>query len=168
MKTLPLLILTASVLISCKKTPEPGSASPAAFDDEAPATEDDDPPTHAAVSVDQRLADLCGLPDARFDFDSAKVSDAAMQTLDALAECMITGPAKNESVQLIGHADPRGEENYNLSLGQRRAGGVAKYLAKAGVPQTRASTTSRGELDAVGSDEDGWAADRRVDIMIAK
>ncbi len=171
MKTLP-LILSAGVLllVSCKKAPEPQTEAPAAaagYDDEEGEPSDDDPPTEAAVNIDDRLASLCGLPDARFEFNSSKISKSATDTLDALAQCMIDGAAKEESVQLVGHADPRGEENYNLSLGQRRAGSVAKYLAKAGVPKKRASTTSRGELDASGSDEDGWASDRRVDILLA-
>ena len=170
MKTLPVLLSTAVLLlVGCKKAPEPESAPPAAseYDDEDAEPADDDAPTEAAVNIDERLANLCGLPEARFEFNSSKISESAKETLGALAQCMIDGAAKDESVQLVGHADPRGEESYNLSLGQRRAGSVAKYLAKAGVPKKRASTTSRGELDAVGTDEDGWASDRRVDILIA-
>jgi peptidoglycan-associated lipoprotein len=70
-------------------------------------------------------------------------------------------------MRLVGHADPRGEDSYNLALGERRANGVKKYLTNAGLNGDQGELTSRGEMDATGADEEGWKKDRRVDIVLA-
>lgn len=67
---------------------------------------------------------------------------------------------------LTGRADPRGTEEYNMSLGARRAHGVASYMEHHKVQGTQVNETSRGALDASGSDEPAWATDRRVDIAL--
>jgi peptidoglycan-associated lipoprotein len=120
------------------------------------------------VEVDDDIAKACNLPTPRFDFDSSKVRAPAKTTLDALATCLTSGPLKGKHINLVGHADPRGELYYNMALGQQRAGHIATYLTSAGVADERLSTTSRGELDATGSDESGWSRDRRVEISLAK
>jgi peptidoglycan-associated lipoprotein len=81
---------------------------------------------------------------------------------------MTTGPLKGERLVLIGHADPRGEPEYNMALGERRAGSVRDYLARLGVGKERLVETSRGELDAEGEAEFGWRRDRRVDVVRLK
>ncbi len=55
---------------------------------------------------------------------------------------------------------------YNLALGQRRAAVVAQFLKGKGLPDRQILTSSRGEFDAVGLDESGWAQDRRVDLLL--
>jgi len=51
-----------------------------------------------------------------------------------------------------------------MALGERRANTVMKYLGALGVGVPQMSDTSRGALDAMGSDEAAWREDRRVDI----
>ncbi len=122
----------------------------------------------SAVQIDDKIIKLCGdLPTARFAFDSADVSPEATNVLDALARCFISGPAKGKSMKLIGHADPRGETEYNLALGQRRAGSISGFLAKKGVETARMNVSSKGEFEAAGTDEDTWAKDRKVEILLA-
>jgi peptidoglycan-associated lipoprotein len=75
---------------------------------------------------------------------------------------------KGYTLNLIGRADPRGAPGYNLTLGQARADAVQKYLVDKDVAQGNAQSTSRGAMDATGTDEAGWAHDRRVDIMLGK
>ena len=87
--------------------------------------------------------------------------------LEQLATCMTTGPLKGKNVRLIGRADPRGTEQYNLALGSRRASSVNDYLQHLGVAPAQLSQTTRGALDATGTDEGGWANDRRVDLDLA-
>jgi peptidoglycan-associated lipoprotein len=70
-------------------------------------------------------------------------------------------------MRLVGHADPRGEPEYNMVLGGRRSDNVKSYLVRKGLPDAQAETTSRGEMDAVGTDDTTWAEDRRVDIALA-
>ena len=67
---------------------------------------------------------------------------------------------------VIGRADPRGTEEYNLGLGSRRAESVSGYLTKLGVGQPQLAVTTRGALDATGTDEAGYAKDRRVDVQL--
>jgi len=51
-----------------------------------------------------------------------------------------------------------------MSLGGTRADAVKRFLHEMGLEDGRVATTSRGELDATGTDEAGYARDRRVDI----
>lgn len=117
--------------------------------------------------VDPRIVELCNLPEPRFEFDSQSLSGQATGVLDLLAECFINGKGKGKGIKLVGHADPRGETEYNFGLGQRRAGTVEQYLEKKGLEDERVGSSSRGELDASGEDDPGWARDRRVDILLA-
>ena len=96
-------------------------------------------------------------------------AEAAGQDRDALAQvaqCLTTGPLKGRSVKLVGRADPRGTQEYNMALGARRSSSVMNYLVALGVPSTQMRETSRGALDATGSDQAAWQADRRVDVDI--
>lgn len=124
--------------------------------------------TSGSVQIDDKIVKACGdLPTARFAFDSADVQPDAAAALDALARCFVTGPLKGKGMRLVGHADPRGETEYNLALGQRRAGSIAEFLAKKGLESNRMQTTSKGEFEASGTDEDGWARDRKVEVLLA-
>jgi peptidoglycan-associated lipoprotein len=125
--------------------------------------------TDSNVQIDNKIIAACGdLPTAHFGFDSADVQADAANALDALARCFVSGPLKGRSMKLIGHADPRGETEYNLALGQKRAGGVAGFLAKKGVEQGKMLTSSKGEFEATGTDEAGWARDRKVEVLLAE
>ncbi|APR83948.1 18K peptidoglycan-associated outer membrane lipoprotein [Minicystis rosea] len=134
----------------------------------APVRQDTATPTSGSVHIDNRILKACGnLPTARFAFDSSSIQPEAAAALDALAHCFTRGALAGHRMTLIGHTDPRGEVEYNLGLGQRRAGSVADYIAARGMARTHLSTSSRGEFDSVGTDEDGWARDRKVDVILA-
>jgi len=134
-----------------------------------PMRQDKASPTSGSVHIDDKIRKACGdLPVAHFAFDSSTVQGEAAAALDALARCFATGPLKGRGMALIGHTDARGEVEYNLGLGQRRAGSVADYVGAHGVEKARLRTTSHGEFDATGSDEEGWARDRKVDVMLAE
>lgn len=102
----------------------------------------------------------------RFDFDQSSLQDQDRQVLDQIGKCVTTGPLKGRKLLLTGRADPRGEEEYNMTLGEHRAGSVGEYLTGLGVDRSQISETSRGKLDATGTDETGWQRDRRVDISL--
>jgi peptidoglycan-associated lipoprotein len=102
-----------------------------------------------------------------FDFDSATLAEQDRMVLADVAKCFSEGPMRGQSMSLIGRADPRGEDEYNMALGETRADTVERYLRDLGVARERVSATSRGKIDAMGRDEDGWAKDRRVDIELA-
>ena len=100
----------------------------------------------------------------RFAFDQAALDPQDEAILSQIAKCVTNGPLAGHALKLVGRADPRGETEYNMSLGARRADAAQQFLVKVGVVPTRVSTTSRGELDAKGTDESTWALDRRVDV----
>ena len=53
-----------------------------------------------------------------------------------------------------------------MTLGQSRADAVGVYLDGHGMSKSKTESTSRGSMDATGSDESGWQHDRRVDVML--
>jgi peptidoglycan-associated lipoprotein len=126
---------------------------------------------HLTVSGDiYRLCHLEAPTDAqaapKFAFDQSLITPADATTLDRIADCLTTGALTGRHVKLTGRADPRGTEEYNLSLGARRAHGVASYLELHKVQGTQLNETSRGALDATGDEEPAWGVDRRVDIAL--
>jgi peptidoglycan-associated lipoprotein len=124
-----------------------------------------------SLNVSEDIVRLCNLPQSKsetnFAFDSSKIAEDDRELLSALAKCLSEGPLKGRKLSLIGRADPRGEDEYNMALGGARADSVRRYLKDLGVEETRMGSTSRGKLDASGKDEAGWAKDRRVDILLS-
>ena len=67
------------------------------------------------------------------------------------------------ALEIVGHADERGSDEYNLALGNRRAVAARQYLTGRGIDAGRLSTRSMGEEQPVnpGHDESAWAENRR-------
>jgi peptidoglycan-associated lipoprotein len=146
--------------------PKTAVAPPAAAP--KPQRNDTKTATSGSVHIDDKIIKACGdLPTARFSFDSTEVAGDAAAALDALARCFVSGPLKGKSMRLVGHADARGETTYNFGLGQKRAGSVADFLTKKGLETARINSSSKGEMEATGADEDGWARDRKVEVFLA-
>jgi peptidoglycan-associated lipoprotein len=168
----PILLLAALVLPpGCKKsadTAEPTADGPTTATAPATETDQDSDANPTSITIDPKIAEMCSIPTAHFEFDSSALGASAEQALDALAACFVDGPAAGNAMRLVGHADPRGTEEYNLALGQRRAGSVAGYLGGKGLEEATMETSSRGELDAGGTDEPSWALDRKVEILLAE
>jgi peptidoglycan-associated lipoprotein len=126
------------------------------------------------ISVSADLAQLCGIKPAgqvagsnpKFDYDKDELTSDDRAVLDQIATCLTSGALKGKAVALIGRADPRGTEEYNLGLGSRRAHSVSQYLGRLGVGEPQMAVTTRGAIDATGTDEAGWREDRRVDVQL--
>jgi peptidoglycan-associated lipoprotein len=71
-------------------------------------------------------------------------------------------------VQLVGHCDERGTNNYNISLGERRSLDVKKELAILGINTNKLFTISYGEEKpvCVEPEELCWSMNRRVQFLI--
>jgi peptidoglycan-associated lipoprotein len=125
-------------------------------------------PTAANVRISEEILRACNIPDADayFEFDSSRLTSFDTTPLDALAKCFSSGALAGRQMRLVGHADPRGAADYNMTLGQSRADSVATYLHQQGLSRSAMTTTSRGAIDATGRDETGWAHDRRVDVLL--
>jgi peptidoglycan-associated lipoprotein len=169
-------LFAASLLVfvvACGSDPKPKAAAPPQATTEppqttsAPAKKD-----QMAVNLDDAIMKACNLKinnveeSPKFDFDSEQLSEPEKAILEQVAKCLTTGPLKGRSVDLVGRADPRGETEYNMTLGAKRARAAHNFLAGLGVGNDKLFDTSRGELDATGSDEQGWRKDRRVDIKL--
>lgn len=133
------------------------------------------PPTISQGEPDARIAvaddiiKACGLTqsEAYFDYNSAGLRAREAGIVAQLAQCFSTGPLAGRGMKLVGHADPRGDEEFNYALAGRRADSVRQALADRHLDPIRISTTLRGELDANGADEFGWSKDRRVDVLLS-
>lgn len=104
----------------------------------------------------------CQLETVYFAFDSSNLESSARDLIARNAQCV---REKNMSgVRITGHTDPRGTEEYNLALGDRRARSVEQYMTSLGVERGKITTTSMGEELARGEDESGWGQDRKVEF----
>ena len=134
-----------------------------------PSTRVPNTPTASNVAISEEVLRACDIPDsdAYFPFDSSKITSFDVTALNAVAKCFTHGPMAGRKLRLVGHADPRGTADYNMTLGQSRADAVVGYLEARGLPKANAASTSRGAMDATGTSETGWAHDRRVDVLLA-
>jgi len=101
-----------------------------------------------------------------FAYDSAAVRKSEHSNLEAVAFAL----SADASTKLLieGHCDERGTEEYNRSLGERRALALREALAKLGVDPSRIRTISYGKDHPVdpGHDEAAWAKNRRGEFVL--
>lgn len=104
-----------------------------------------------------------------FDFDKSDLKKETRDVLAKDAEQLMKALATSK-VQIAGHCDERGSDEYNLALGERRAKSVKSYLVTLGVAADRLSTISYGkERPAVqGHDEAAWAKNRRAEFVVVQ
>ena len=152
------------------QSPETTQAGPSAgVSPELSLAEGDPAPWRiTAVVIDVGLADACGIDSTQtnFDYDSAELDAASKATIAALADCFINGPLTGREMVVIGHADPRGPDDYNRELGMSRAEAVAQALTREGLASARIDVESHGEAHAH-ADPNEWPDERRVDVLVA-
>ncbi|WP_374575400.1 OmpA family protein [Phenylobacterium sp.] len=103
----------------------------------------------------------------KFPLNKWALSPEAQSRLDALAE-KLKGENKNVYVEIQGHTDATGSEEYNEQLGAERAEAVRKYLNRQGIALNRLGTISYGEDEPVAPNDtrEGRAANRRVVLVV--
>jgi len=101
-----------------------------------------------------------------FDYDKYNLRSDALATLQANLDWLRANPGKQ--VLIEGHCDERGSEEYNLSLGDKRAKEVMGYLLKANIAKNQVFTISYGEERSVdpGHDESAWSKNRRAEFKV--
>ena len=169
----------AVVLAAChhntavKTTPVPAQPAPSQAQTQAPQ-QDQNVPVSTNLSADADLVRECHLKfdseqqaAPKFAFDAFELTSQDRQVLQQIADCITHGPAKGKKLHLVGRADPRGTEEYNMGLGDRRAHSVGSYLEHLGVTAGALEASTRGALDATGTDDATWKLDRRVDMELA-
>ncbi|MEP6583479.1 MAG: OmpA family protein [Ginsengibacter sp.] len=101
-----------------------------------------------------------------FAFSKSDLGDAAKTNLNNLVTVLNKYP--NTNIEVQGHTDPRGSDEYNMGLSERRAAIVADYLKAQGIVASRITTKGYGEsAPAYTNDTDeGMAQNRRVEFLI--
>jgi len=103
-----------------------------------------------------------------FDFDKSNIRKDQVSRVVGNADYLKANP--NIHIRIEGNTDPRGTNEYNMALGERRALAAKKSLVKHGVPEANMTTVSYGEERILvhGNDEQSWAKNRRDDFVIAE
>lgn len=104
--------------------------------------------------------------DVHFAFDSSELTAAGKAALDDLIPGLQSNP--NMKIELAGHTDSIGSEQYNQGLSERRATSVFNYLAMKGIAKNRMTMVGYGETRPVDTNatDAGRAKNRRVEIRI--
>jgi peptidoglycan-associated lipoprotein len=176
--SLMLVLATAGLAAACGGKPKPEQpapeATPAPAPAPAPAPVDDsaerarkaaeDAARKAAELARAVAADLAAM--INFEYDQAAIRSADQGTLDRKAA--ILGANPNVKIQISGHADERGSDEYNLALGNRRAAAAKRYLENKGIDGSRMDVVSYGEERPLnpGHDETAYAQNRRDEFQI--
>jgi peptidoglycan-associated lipoprotein len=108
------------------------------------------------------------LKDIHFKFDQYDLDDNSRAVLQKNAEYLKNNP--NLHVEVQGHCDERGTNNYNIALGERRAHSTKKYLVAQGVNSRNVHVISYGEEKpfCFSSGEVCWQENRRAHFMVSK
>jgi len=100
-----------------------------------------------------------------FETDSAMTAGRYREALEAVASA--SQQIEGMTVELVGHADPRGEAQYNQVLSEARARSVGEVLVRAGTDESIVSSQGKGEREALPDGACGfYALDRRVDVKL--
>ncbi len=109
-------------------------------------------------------ARAAGLKVVHFDFDKYTIKESDIELIKEDAQWLKDHP--RVYVRIEGHADERGENEYNMALGEKRATSVKRYLESLGISGKRLSIISYGEEDPIdnGHNEEAWAKNRRAEF----
>jgi len=123
-------------------------------------------PTDTGTDPNELIAKLIndGYVNIYFDFNSTKIKGAT-NTINVLRTYLVNNP--NVNVDLLGYADERGTEEYNIKLSQKRADAVAKMLSDAGVDPSRLNAQGKGEDISVDkTTPEAYQLARRVSFVV--
>ncbi len=114
----------------------------------------------------QLFKDLLGKARIRFEPGKANIDPDSTGLLDRLIQTAQRCSGTN--IEIIGHTDAAGADEFNQALSEQRAEAVMDYLVKAGLPAQRFSTTGFGSSQPVASNDndDGKAQNRRIEFLV--
>ena len=117
------------------------------------------------VPFDQLPVDAnAKLESIQFGYDSSMLPPKEVAKVEKAGQYLLDN--RDRVLNVDGHCDERGSNEYNLSLGEQRAQSVRKFLMDLGIDGARIQTRSFGKEKpaASGSDEDSLAKNRRAEI----
>lgn len=158
-----MLVFTSMIMATSCSTTKKGPEDTTAVGD----VSNDPNVSSDTMSFDQEGSDsgkIQGLATVHFDYDKSALTSEARTELSSNANWI-----KENSqyvIQIEGHCDSRGSQEYNIALGERRAIAVKNFLVGKGVDPKRLSVTSYGKekLIALGDTEADHAANRRANF----
>ena len=102
-----------------------------------------------------------------FAVDQSTLSPQAIATIDSQVGWLTANPGGH--IEIEGHADERGTEQYNIQLGARRAAAVRDYMVSRGIPDGRIGTNTFGRARPVATcaDDSCWSQNRRAVTVVA-
>lgn len=113
---------------------------------------------------------LINLPtsDAFFEFDSSEISQEAMDIIDGNIAVFEKNKDKIKFILVFGFCDIRGTEEYNLSLGKKRADKIKKYMIGKGMSPEMLHSISKGETEIwqEGASEEAYGHNRRGHFIV--
>ncbi|MFZ1805891.1 MAG: OmpA family protein [Cyclobacteriaceae bacterium] len=103
-----------------------------------------------------------------FDFDKTTLKSESFVELDKVVDLLKTNPSVE--IEISGHTDSKGSDDYNLNLSQGRSQSVVDYLISQGIESYRLSAQGYGETIPIDSNdtEEGRANNRRVEFTVLK
>lgn len=119
-----------------------------------------------AAKLEAKAKEEFRLEDIHFDLDKYEIKDKDREILSNLADWLSRN--KSVKIEIEGHCDEKGTNEYNLALGERRANSTKKYLATLGIDASRIGTISYGEEKPLctESSEECWLKNRRGHFVI--
>lgn len=103
-----------------------------------------------------------------FDFDKTTLKSESFVELNKVVDLLKTNPSVE--IEISGHTDSKGSDDYNLNLSQGRSQSVVDYLISQGIESYRLSAQGYGETKPIDSNdtEEGRANNRRVEFTVLK
>lgn len=115
----------------------------------------------ASIQREQDILRATFKEDAYFDYDSSRLKSGAYPELERISKILIKYPQSR--IEVAGHTDAKGSEEYNQRLSEQRAQVVANQLIHNGVSAQRIMAVGYGESRPISSND---AMNRRVEILI--
>ena len=173
-----LVSLNLCEYIAAAATEEPAAEEPAAEEPaaEEPAAEE----PVAATPIEETVAEAeaaeevvmapppqppTDMSTVLFDFNSAELSEDAKNVISTHAQFLRDNP--QFSITLEGHADERGSDEFNKSLGSKRATAIMEVLIQQGIKSDQISSISYGEEKpaVLGNNDEAWRSNRRAEFV---
>lgn len=127
------------------------------------------PSTLADAEVDDSgcmFSQIMVLQGVYFALDSAALTETSKNSLDAAVSTLVEQPEL--AVEIAGHTDSQGSDEYNLMLSTARANSVRSYLMSRGIAESRITARGYGESEPIDTNAtpEGRAVNRRVEFRV--
>jgi len=110
---------------------------------------------------------IVSMPDVLFDFNKYTLKPAARERLARISGIVLAYP--DLKLQIEGHTDAIGSDEYNQTLSEKRAGAVRDYIVTSGVSMNNVAAQGLGKADPVADNGTaaGRALNRRVEMIVS-